>query len=61
MSKSIEPTPCAVCGGDAGKGRTWCEPCLDKWMADTILFWTTEKKLLKAIIEVNTEKGVSKP
>lgn len=37
MSKNIEPTPCVVCGGEAGEGRTWCEPCVDKWMGDTIL------------------------
>ena len=41
-----EPTPCPVCGGEAGKGRTWCEPCLDKWMKDTI------------ILEVNTQEGI---
>ena len=45
MSKQTqEPTPCAVCGGEVGEGRTWCEPCVDNWMKDTIL------------IEVNTEK-----
>lgn len=46
MSKNIEPTPCAVCGGEAGEGRTWCEPCVDKWVGDAIL------------LEVNIEKGI---
>ena len=49
MSKNREPTPCAVCGEEAGEGRTWCEPCVDKWVAGSIL------------IEVDTEKGVSEP